>query len=58
MKNISFLINQNVRKFAERVHEEFSEVPVIKMLKMCCELQQICGFEPSEEKEEETIKDC
>jgi len=40
------------------VHEEFSEVPVIKMLKVWCELQQICGLEPSEEKEGKTIKDC
>ena len=40
------------------MHEEFSEVPVIKMLKVWCELQQICGLEPSEEKEGKTIKDC
>ena len=45
MKSISFLINQNVRKFAESVHEEFSEIQICEMLSIWCEIQQICGFE-------------
>ena len=50
MQSISILINQEIRKFAENVCEEFPEVSFSKMLLIWSKLQEISGFEPSEER--------
>jgi hypothetical protein len=45
VQSISNLINQEIRKLTERMHEEFPEITVNKMLSIWCEMQQIGGFE-------------
>ena len=57
MQSISIPINQEIRKFVEKVCEEFPEGSCSKMLLIWCKLQEICGFLHSEE-EEKTVKDC
>jgi len=39
------LINQEICKFSERLHEAFPQIQICGMLSIWCELQQVCGFE-------------
>jgi len=48
MQGILNLINQENRKLAERVHEEFPQIQIHEMLS---KLQQICGFEVPDKQE-------
>jgi predicted Zn-ribbon and HTH transcriptional regulator len=40
------------------VHEDFPEIPSIKMLTIWCKLQKICGFEDEDGDEKENTPDC
>jgi len=45
IQSILNLINQEIWKFSERVHEEFPQIQICEMLSIWCEMQQVCGFE-------------
>jgi hypothetical protein len=41
MQSIQNLINEEIRKFAEKVHEQFPQIPTNDIPAIWCELQQI-----------------
>jgi hypothetical protein len=54
MQSIADLINREIRKFVEKVHEEFPQIPINNILVVWCEQQGIpfstfCGLQELEE---------
>jgi hypothetical protein len=56
MQSITTLINQEIRKLTEKLHEEFPHTSSIKMLSILCELQQIGGL-PEEETQKMVVEE-
>jgi len=42
IESILTMLNREIKKFSEKLHEEFSFIQPINVQLMCCEMQKIC----------------